>query len=176
VALARRHPVIGGQLPLATFMRGRPKVRERALARGPARAARLEHAGRRAGWRAYVRRLLRDAYVLGLRDEIPSEEEFQRLLASLAALPPVRVDVVLGGAASPLPPLGPLELVLRVGDATVTRMIPVDPGSPWNVDEVIARLVDRSWRAARVATVREQLADATGPRTLGAKLEGAGVR
>lgn len=159
VRLARLHPAIGLQLPLAAFRRERPPVDPARLGRGVARAERLERRGRRGAWRRLTALLLRDAYVAGLRDELPSEEAFRALVAELLARPPARVEVSLdGGAPPPLPASGPVELVLRVGGRVVASVRAPEPGAPWDWAAVIDRVQRDASGAAQVALLAERLA------------------
>lgn len=159
VRLARLHPAIGLQLPLAAFRHGRPPVDPGRLRQGVARAERLERRGRRGPWRRLTARLFRDAYVAGLRDELAPEEAFQALLAELDARPPERVDVALdGGASRPLPAFGPVELVLRASGRVVASVQASEPGTPWDWTAVIDRVQRDASGAARAALLEERLA------------------
>ncbi len=161
VVLARLHPEIGVQLPLASYGGGRPPVADDRLERGLATADRLERRGRRGAWARHTRTLLRDAYVSGLRDEIPSEEAFQGLLADLTARPPAKVPVSLdGGAMSVVPWDRSIELALEVGARTVARVPGSGPGVPLEWALVAERVRRRASSAVRVALVEEELARA----------------
>jgi hypothetical protein len=104
--------------------------------------------------------LLRDAYVAGLRDELPSEEAFHALLADLFDRPPAKVEIPLDGTASaPLPAFGPVELALQVGDQVVARVQASEPGTPWDWAAVIARVQRDASGAARIALLGERLGD-----------------
>jgi GT2 family glycosyltransferase len=169
VLLARRHPELGLQLPLAAYRRGRPQVDLVRLGRGAARTARLERHGRRAAWRRDTARLLGDAYVAGLRDEVPSEEEFQALLGAVFAQAPATVEVRLDGAASPpVPVLGQVELALFVGDTVVARVRASDPGAPLDWASASDRVVREGSAAIRAAILSERLGrtGGTAPRAL----------
>lgn len=159
VQLARLHPAIGLQLPLAAFRRERPHVDPARLQHAVASAERLERRGRRGAWRRLTARLLRDAYVAGLRDELPSEEAFQALLTELFAQPPAQVEVALDGQASPpVPAFGPVELVLQVGEQVAARVQASEPGTPWDWAAVIDRVQLGASDAARIALLGERLA------------------
>jgi len=159
VQLARLHPGVGMQLPLAAYRRGRPQVDDVRLHRGVARAKRLERQGRRAAWRRETARLLGDAYVAGLRDEVPSEEDFQALLVKLLGQPPATVEVRLdGGPTRPTPAFGPVELAFQMGGQVVARVRASDPGAPWDWASSIDRNRRKVSGAARTAILADWLA------------------
>jgi GT2 family glycosyltransferase len=159
VLLVRRHPEIGMQLPLATYRRGRPQVDLVWLHRGVTRTARLERQGRRAAWRRDTARLLGDAYVAGLRDEVPSEEAFQALLGEVLAQAPAMVDVRLdGGVTPPVPASGQVELALKVRGNVVSRVRASDPGSPWDWSSALDRVQREGSGAIRTAILGDWLA------------------
>ena len=160
IQLARLHPAIGTQLPLAAYRRGRPPVDLAWLHRGIARAARLERKGRLGTWRRDTTMLLRDAYVAGLRDELPSEEAFQGFLAELMSVVPTRVEVNLDGGAPPIvPAFGPVEIAFLVGDAVVARVPASSPGVPWDWGSMIRRVEREASDTARLAVVGRQVAN-----------------
>lgn len=131
VLLGRKHPAVVGQLPLAAFAGGLPHTSDERVAQGLANAERLERLRLRTRWRRQAVELLRDAYVLGLRDELRSEDAFRELLAS--APPPHRVELALDGGAPPeLPALGLVELALREGGRTIARVVPIPAGRQWD--------------------------------------------
>lgn len=159
VLLARRHPEIGMQLPLAAYRRGRPQVDVVWLHRGVARTARLERQGRRAAWRRDTARLLREAYVAGLHDEVPSEEAFQALLGDVFAQAPALVEVRLdGGVTAVVPACGQVELALQVGTHVVARVRASEPGSPWDWASAGERVQREGSDAIRTAILGDWLA------------------
>jgi hypothetical protein len=170
VLLARRHPELGLQLPLAAYRRGRPQIDVARLGRGVARTARLERQGRRAAWRRDTARLLGDAYVSGLRDEVPSEEEFQALLGTVFAQAPATVEVRLDGGdpTPPVPVFGQVELAVHVGDNVVARVPAFDPGVPLDWASASDRVMREGSAAIRAAILSERLGrpGATAPRAL----------
>ncbi|MGH3104659.1 MAG: glycosyltransferase family 2 protein [Gaiellaceae bacterium] len=156
VLLGRKYPVVLGQLPFAAFDAGLPPTGERRLRRGLAGAARLERLRLRTRWRRRVVRLLLDAYVLGLLDELRSPEAVRALVAS--APPPREVVVSLDGDRPPrLPSLGQLELAIRDRGQTIARVVAVAPGRQWEWPEAIERTADLAWDQLSVALLRRQL-------------------
>lgn len=158
VLLARVHPFLGAGLALAGYRQGRPGVDEQDLATGPERAAALERRRRRRQWRELTGRLLQDAYVLGLRDELPSEEAFARFVDELCAGAPIRAEVSLddGGPLSE-PPQGATEVAVRVAGRTVARCVAADPGNGWDWHAIARRLQRESADELRTALVRDRL-------------------
>jgi GT2 family glycosyltransferase len=158
VRLARLHPELGAQLPLAAHRTGRPQTDLVRLRRGVARLERLERRGRRAAWRRDLARLLGEAYAAGLRDEIPSEEEFQALLGEVLGRAPTMVEVKLdGGPAQPVPAPGEVELALAVGGAVVARVRASDPGAPWDWASAFDRVQRQASDAVRIALLADWL-------------------
>lgn len=159
IQLVRRHPELGMQLPLAAYRRGRPKVDPVRLSAGVARAQRLERQGRRAAWRRTTSRVLENAYVAGLRDELPSEEAFQALLAQVYTQRPATVELRLdGGHTRTVSAAGPVELALRVGDRVVARVAAARPGAAWDWTSAIERVQHDASRAAQAAVLGDRLA------------------
>jgi GT2 family glycosyltransferase len=139
VLLARKHPLLTRQLPLAGFERRLPRAGTRALHRRVALAKHLETLRLRRRWRRQVTAALRDAYVLGVRDELGSDGGFDALVA--AAPPPARVPIRLDGESVPdLPTLGQLEFDLQERGETITRVSPMPPGRQWDWAEAIERI------------------------------------
>lgn len=159
IRLARRHPALGAELPLAAHRRQGSAPSERTLARGLRQAARLERARLYGAWRNRTRSLLAAAYALGLRDEIPSDEEFHALLADVLRRPPARVDVELFGDGSvDFPPVGAVELVLQVEGRGVARLAP-ESGAGWDWPGVVRRFERGAPGEIRAAVASRLLAD-----------------
>ena len=156
--LARKHPRVLSQLPLAAMARGRPRVSERAIRRGTSRATRLERLGRRSAWRTHITELLRDAYILGLRHTIPSDEEFQAFVGPVWNEPPTTVVLDLSERApTSLPAFGAVEIAVRQDGKALGRVVALDPGSQWDWRVVTDRIVGHVSDSARTASVLAEL-------------------
>jgi GT2 family glycosyltransferase len=163
VLLGRKHPQIVGQLPLAGFTSGLPAASEERVERGVAQAERLERLRLRTRWRRQASDVVRDAYVLGLRDELPSGDAFRHLLAT--APPPYQVELSLDGGRPPeLPALGQLEFALRDGGETIARVVPVPPGRQWDWAAAIGHSAEACFGALGTALFRRDLGWAPGER------------
>lgn len=163
VLLGRKHPAIVAQLPLAGFTGGLPAATEGSLRQAVERAARFERLGLRTRWRRQATKAMRDAYVLGIRDELPSTDSFWDLLAT--APPAHEVDVLLDGdGRAALPPLGQVEFVLREQGQPIARVAPVPPGRQWAWAEAIERTASATFGPLSLALFRRELG---GARALG---------
>jgi glycosyltransferase involved in cell wall biosynthesis len=163
VLLGRRHPTIVGQLPLAGFANGLPAATEEGVRRGLVRAERLERLRLRTRWRRQATTVLRDAYVLGLRDELGSDDAFQDLLAS--APPPHQVDLRLDGAGAPpaLPSLGSVKFVLRDRGEAIARVSPIPPGRQWDWREAVEHTAAACFGPLSLALFRWELDSSQSP-------------
>lgn len=158
VLLARRHPVVGRELPLVTVLgAGRETPRPNGDA---ATAAELERRGRRGAWRRLTRALLREAYLAGVRDELPTAEAVEELATIVAAVPPVALAVSLDGGGRPprVPPIGTVELALEIDGEVVARVPPGPPGFPWDWDTALAQVEREASDELRAAMIRRLLA------------------
>jgi GT2 family glycosyltransferase len=155
--LARKHPHVRAELPLRAF------AHDDRLRSGAVLAARrrtldtLEALHLRARWRRLANSLLRDAYVLGLRDEL-SPSELSRLMAGAWAEPVEIVPVeLLGGAGLELPrAAGPIELALRVAGRPAGQLAAFDDG-PWSLERLCGHVAQGAGGSIREALALEQL-------------------
>ncbi len=158
VLLARKHPQVMGQLPLAQYVDGRPSATERFLDRYLPIADRLEQLGMRSSWRRLARRLIREAYVLGLKDVVPAAEQFFALVAPVWNASAERVAWKLDHAGLvAVPPVGSVELAVEYGGEAVGRVVAVDPGGQWEWRSVAERVAGDTVHPARVAHLCEYL-------------------
>lgn len=156
VMLARKHPVLTRQLPLAGFDRRLPRTGAPTLRHRVARAKRLETLCLRRRWRREVTATLRDAYALGVRDELGSGGALSALVA--AAPPPVTVPIQLDGeGVVDLPPLGQLEFELQERGKSIARVSPMAPGRQWDWAEAIERIAHASSAELRAVLFRRAL-------------------
>jgi GT2 family glycosyltransferase len=163
VLLARKHPAVVGQLPLAGFTGGLPPTSEERVEQGVATAERLERLRLRTRWRRQALDVLRDAYVLGLRDELGSADALRDVLAT--APPPHRVELSLDGGPPPeLPALGQVEFALRDGGETIGRVVPVPAGRQWDWAAAANHTVEACFGALGTALFRRDLGSARGTR------------
>ena len=159
VILARKHPQVMGQLPLASYIAGQPAVAEKRLQRLAPLADRLERLGLRRSWSRVTRRALRDAYVLGIRDAVPNAEDFFALVAPVWMDSVQKVPVDLGEVGRPvIPPVGSIELAVSIHGTPLGRVVAVDPGGQWDWLEVSRRIATAVSGGAQLAEVQEQLA------------------
>ncbi len=155
VLLARRHPEVFGQLPLARFD-ALPDIPAAKLANRLGAARRFERLGLRTRWRRCVAGLFHDAYALGVAGELTSESELEEIRAG--APPSIRVPVALDGAVPPdLPPLGQLLFVLEDGGRAVAEVEPVAPGRHWDSGEVVTTIARAARTELRMALMRREL-------------------
>ncbi|MFN8222210.1 MAG: glycosyltransferase [Gaiellales bacterium] len=158
VMLARAHPDVALELPLAGHLEAR-------IARGLFvpdnyldRAARLEREGRRRAWRQLTNDTFRIAYLAGIQDELATEDDYDELSRLIHATRPHRVRLELGGASRiEIPPVGVVEFDVRLGGSRLGVIPSGRPGVPWDWDSVRAELYGHCWRAARRAHVEERL-------------------
>jgi GT2 family glycosyltransferase len=156
VLLARKHPLLTRQLPLAGFGSRLPRPSKGALRRRVALAKRFETLRLRRRWRRQVTAALRDAYVLGVRDELGSGHALSALVA--AAPPPVRVPIRLDGRNVPnLAALGQLEFELQEHGKTIARVSPIAPGRQWDWAEAIDRIAHASAAELGAVLFRREL-------------------
>ena len=158
VLLARKHPHVMGQLPLANYARGRPDASMQFIDRYLPLADRLEAAGMRHSWQRLARRLARDAYVVGLKDAVPSAEDFFALVAPIWTQSLEKVEWILNdpGPAA-MPAVGSIELAVEYDGTALGRVVAVDPGDHWEWISVAERVAAETTSAARTAYLRQQL-------------------
>ena len=174
VLLARKHPQVIAQLPLARYAAGRPAASEAFVQRWLPWVDRFERHQMRRSWLKVTRRLIRDAYLLGLWDAIPSSEDFLALLAQAWHEQPQVVVLPLGDAARlDVPPVGPAEVSLLLQGDELTRVAPVDPHSQWDWSEVTTRVVSSASDDVRRALVEEALVHPGGRIPLASRSRGA---
>jgi GT2 family glycosyltransferase len=155
VLLARKHPRVSGQLRLGAFTRGLPFVEATATADGLRAVRRLEALRLRTRWRRRVARLLVEAYVLGVREELRSESELGELLG---AAPPVEIRVPLDGGTPPsLPPFGRLVFALEDEGEVLARVEPLQPGRQWNWADALDRIGREAHGPLLTALARRKL-------------------
>ena len=158
VLLATKHPRVIEQLPLARYAAGRPAASEQFIRRWLPWVDRFERHQMRRSWLRATGRLVREAYVLGLRDAMPSNEDFLAFLAPVWRDRPAIVPLRLGTTAPvEVPPVGPTELAVRLRDLDVARISPIDPHSQWDWSEVTARVVTGASDDVRKALVEDAL-------------------
>ena len=162
VLFARKHPHVKGRLPLARFTGGdgglsglraaafrRPGAIAAAAARGLALAPALDALALRGVWTRLVGMLRTNAYLLGVRDVLPSAEEFREFMD--LGEPAERVPVSLEGDGDVRVPsaAGAVELSLSCGGAELARIDAIELGESWDwavarervLDEALAPLV-----------------------------------
>jgi GT2 family glycosyltransferase len=155
VQLARKHPSVRRQLPLALYWRpGDERLRGRkALAwRWPtatehlARAAVpllgvLEAAGMRRQWMRLAVLLQSHAYILGIRDMLPSVADLRALWEPGADDEPLAVPVELGtsGSLGVSVALRSLILEVRAGGEPIASVGPIAPGEQWDWEVALTR-------------------------------------
>ena len=179
---AAKHPHVSARLPLAAFLWSvdndwlHERVRlacedpGRAERRIRSRLRRLDlvaalHLRRR--WRRQARRLFREAYVLGLADELGSSAGVTRIASSIfrqGEVTRVSLDAPdpLGFATSPTS----AELEVVTAGSIVGRVVAVDPGAQWDWLNVTERVVGAVGDEAREAAVLAALDRVGGPRLL----------
>lgn len=154
VQLARLYPSIGRELALAHYLgdtahRSDVAGDEQAAL---ARATRLERRGRKGAWRNLTSALMRDAYVAGLREALPTDAEYRAFVAAVDAVAPTTVTVALDGDAPPhVPPVGAVELCLTLEGNEVCRIQPGQPGDSWSWRTALERLNRNPPPSARAA-------------------------
>lgn len=162
VLLTRRHPVVGRELPLVSVLTGGPEPPRPSG--DVATAARLERQGRRGAWRRLTRALLREAYLAGVRDEVPTDAAMRKLAAIVTAVAPDTLEVELDGGEPPVvPPIGAVELGLAVGGRVVAHVAPARPGFPWDWDTALERVEREASNELRTAIVRHRLGTHAAP-------------
>jgi hypothetical protein len=150
VLIARKHRSVRARLPLAGVAMAvragstaRPLAYRRPLAAdvvwrlGPGTAQLLEACGMRSAWNRYLRRLMRHAYSLGLRDAVPSFAG----LADLAPDPVLEFPLELNGRGVPLadiPASAGVEFRLELGGTFLARFAPLPSHAQWDSREIAA--------------------------------------
>lgn len=157
VLLARKHPHVMSQLPLAQYVDGRPSASERFVERYVPLADRLETLGMRGTWQRLARRLVREAYVLGLKDAVPAAEEFFSILAPIWASAQKVTWSLDEHAMGHIAPVGSAELAIEWGGEAVGRVVAVDPGEHWDWRSVGERVARETAQSARVVSLCEFL-------------------
>jgi GT2 family glycosyltransferase len=157
VLLARKHPNVRGHLQLVSYAHGyEPRSRLMVAARLRALAV-LEALNLRGRWRRLANSLLQDAYVLGLRDELPAQE-LSRLMATWAESVDILPLELLDDAGLEVPDSpAALELALRVNGRPAGQVTAFEAGGRWNLEQVRRRVARRAGRSVREALVLEEL-------------------
>ncbi len=173
VALARKHPRLLSHLHLANLADAwaghrlwshllpavyrRPRAAARLTRPGLRLAAGFERAGRPDLWARTLGNLLMHAYVLGVRDSVPTLAELEELLAPIRRRDGLdRVDVHLDRTGSLRVPAdaGQVELVLTYAAQEIARVDAPPPRHPWDWERVTDRVVDRAGEPFRRALAR----------------------
>jgi GT2 family glycosyltransferase len=158
VLLARKHPHVVAQLPLARYADGRPAPDERLVRRWLPWVDRFERHHMRGSWLKVTRRLIREAYLLGLWDAIPSPEDYLAFLAPSWRDDPAVVPLRLDSRSSfTVPPVGATELSVRLRGDDIARLDPVDAHSQWDWNDVVHRVLTGASHEVRLALVEEAL-------------------
>jgi hypothetical protein len=161
VMLARKHPEVKGQLPLAVLAgldgRGLTGLRLVAyrLPRATGAVARpalalppvLDGFGLRAACGRLVGMLRTHSYILGVRELLPSLEEFRAFMAPVLDGRDVHtVDVSLGGDGTVrVPPTaGAVELAIGCGGRELARVLATELGEPWDWAGIRDRVLDEA--------------------------------
>jgi glycosyltransferase involved in cell wall biosynthesis len=174
VQLARKHPSVRRQLPLASYW-GPGDERlwgRKALGwRWPTATARLaratvplldglEAAGMRRQWVRLAVLLQSHAYILGIRDMLPTGRDLRALWESRADDEPLAVPVELGtsGSLGVAVALRPLVLDVRAGGERIASVAPMAPGEQWDWEVALTRAAHAAAAPlARVAAKMDQL-------------------
>ena len=162
--LARKHPNLRGQLPLGFFADGyQPRGRAAIAARRRVLDG-LEALHLRARWRRLANSLLRDAYALGLADELAAPELSQLMAAASAESVEIIPLDLLDEAGLDVPETaGSIELALRVAGRPAGQLAAYDAGGRWSIEQVRRRVVRQAGGSVREALALEQLCRAQGP-------------
>ena len=173
VALARKHPRLLSHLHLANLASAaaghrlwsrvlpavyrRPRAAARLIGPGLALAAGFERARRPDLWARTLGNLLMHAYVLGVRDAVPTLEELDELLAPIRSregLDAIEVRLDRPGTLRVPADAGQVELVLNYASEEIARVDAPAPRQPWEWGEVSDRVVDRAGEPFRRALAR----------------------
>jgi hypothetical protein len=163
VILARKHPHLKSQLPLASFFSGLPDPSTRLTAYGPPLARLLAAARLRRKWGLLVDRMLVNAYVLGLLDAFGTAEAFGAFVGSVWERSVISLPIRLGHfGPAPLPRAGSLELFIESGRARSASIPATRPGGDWEWEKVADQLVDRVADSTLASYVLEKLEQGSG--------------
>jgi GT2 family glycosyltransferase len=174
IEVARRHPQVLGHLSIVLvadavarrdkrILRAYRHPRAADAAAGAARAALplLEGLGMRATWRALAFDVMRQSFLAGVVETMPSEEALLELVGGWRDELPA-LEYELGG---PFPPPAPTtaaaDLFLTTRGRSVVSIAPVDPGQQWQWADVARRLAAHG-DLLQVAEVRAELASLAG--------------
>src|SRR5207248_10781446 len=110
-------------------------------------AAGFERTGRPQLWARTYGNLLMHAYVMGVRDVVPTLEELDQLLDPIRrreGLEPIDVELGRPGLLSVPPAAGQVELVLGYGGEEIARVDAPAPREQWDWGHVTHRVVSQA--------------------------------
>lgn len=169
VLLARKHPHVTGRLRLADVARdtsGSPARRvfydrllpRRPLLRGGSPVlSRLERAGAKRAWDRLAGLVIGEAYLSGVREQLPSVRALEALVAPALAGADTEEVILEIGADDVLPAVSgtrPVDLVLTAGGRRVGRVPVFQPGAGWDADDLVARAAAATGRADALTSGR----------------------
>jgi glycosyltransferase involved in cell wall biosynthesis len=172
VVLGQKHPSARGHLFLARLARttvagGRRARLLEALYRRPALATGLIRGGlpllrplesldARTRWWPLFGQFLSLAYMTGVRDALPSLEEFRDFVAPVLSREyDERVPVALdqSGVLDTAPAVTPVTLSLAYGATAVGELDALEPEAQWDWGRLSQRVVAECWQSYRAAVV-----------------------
>ena len=175
VVLGQKHPSARGHLFLARLARttaagGRRARLLEVLYKRPALATALirgglpllrplEAANARSRWWPLFGQFLSLAYMTGVRDALPSIEEFREFVAPVLSREyDERLPVALDhrGVLEAVPAVTPVMLSLAYGATAVGELDALEPESQWDWVRLSQRVVAEAWRPYRAAVVRSR--------------------
>ena len=172
VLLATKHPQVRGHLFLVTLLRAaagsrlssygltarHPRAAGLLLRPAPPIARLIEAAGLRSlAWRA-MPKLLGNSYLAGVRDALPTREEFREFTAPILSGEafegvPVRLDRT--GTLELPAAVGALELELGYADRPLARVEALEPEMHWDWDALEQRVVREALAPFRAVVAKD---------------------
>jgi hypothetical protein len=170
VLLGRKHPGVREHLFLRRYLvdeRGRPRqyslfaehaaAGERIVSLGARTSQLLEKAQFRwIAWKSMLR-MLSYSYLLGVRETLTTEEEFEEFVApmrrhELVETVPVQID--REGTLELEPAVGAVELLIEYGGQELARVDAIEPEVQWDWDTLTERVVREAFEPYRAAVRR----------------------
>jgi GT2 family glycosyltransferase len=179
VLIALRHPQMGGHLPLVDavravgddlgFRRGlvyqHPRLGAALLRPGLPLVHLYQHWKLRHRWRRLVGLMVSNAYVRGVRDVLPDDDEFRAFAEPILRREHVTVvPVALDGEGSLglASDVGPVELELMLGDRMIGRFDAMESEDQWDWNRLTERALETAWYAGADADFSPEFRTAMG--------------